>query len=323
MTDDIVLLGDIGGTNSRFALVRRGETAPRAERHYENAGFPSFQSAIEAYQAEVGEKASAGVVAIAGPVAGEVVGPTNLPRWRFNPPTLAAALGYSHLDVINDFEAVAHSLPFLAESETVVVGDVARSAEGGNLAVLGPGTGLGVGALIRARHHWAAVPSEGGHAEISAPTGRWAGVHEIIRTDSGRVSGEHVLSGPGLERIDAALRKMGGETLHLHAAEIGPRALAGTDPVAVEAVALFFDYLARYSGDVALMFAAKGGVYLYGGVVQKLSGLLEPARFRAAFEAKTPLEAFLEKIPIHLITASAPGLVGCAAVAGAREGAAT
>ena len=183
--------------------------------------------------------------------------------------------------------------------------------------MLGPGTGLGVGALVRAGPRWAAVPSEGGHAEIGAPIGRWAKAHEIIRVHVGRVSGEHVLSGPGLERIDAALRELDGERrARCRRPRSAQRAIAGTDPIAVEAVKLFFDYLARFSGDVALMFAAKGGIYLYGGVVQKLSALIEPDRFRTAFEAKSPLEPFLEKIPIHLITHPAPGLIGCAAVAG-------
>jgi glucokinase len=317
VTGNRILLGDIGGTNSRFALADPGTTAPLSERHYENARYGSFRDAIEAYVADVGERPATGVVAIAGPVAGEVVGPTNLPRWRFRPPELASALGLGRLDVINDFEAVAQALPYLAKDETVVVGRVTEGVKGGNVAVLGPGTGLGVGALVRAGPRWAAVPSEGGHAEIGAPVGRWALAHEIVRVHVGRVSGEHVLSGPGLERLDAALREMDDLPERLTAAEIGTRAIAGTDKIAVEAVRLFFDYLARFSGDVALMFAAKGGVYLYGGVVQKLSALMDANHFRTAFEAKSPMEHFLEAIPIHLITSPAPGLTGCAAVAAA------
>jgi len=312
---DLILLGDIGGTNSRFALVNRGETTPRSERHYQNAAFPSFQEAIEAYFAAVGERSTGGVVAIAGPVAGEVVGPTNLPRWRFNPPTLAAALGLSRLDVINDFEAVAYALPHLADAETITIGPVAQGTANGNMAVLGPGTGLGVGALVRTGTRWAAVPSEGGHAETGSPADKWAAAHELIRRDAGRVSGETVLSGPGLVRIDAALSELAGNKHKRTAADVGTAALAGSDAVAVEAAQLFFDYLARFSGDVALMFAAKGGLFLYGGVVQKLSTLLDAGAFRAAFEAKAPLQGFLAKIPTQLITHPTPGLIGCAAVA--------
>jgi len=311
----LILLGDIGGTNSRFALVRRGETTPRDTQYFENSKFQSFRDAIEAYSAEVHARPMAGVVAIAGPVAGEVVGPTNLPRWRFRPPQLKEALGFTRLDVINDFEAVAQALPHLGTGETTVIGSVEAGVAGANVAVLGPGTGLGVGALVRCGARWAAVPSEGGHAEISTPVGEWARAHEAIRRGVGRVSGEHVLSGPGLERIDAALRHLAGRAERLPAAEIGARALAASDPIAVEAARLFFDYLARFSGDVALMFAAKGGIFLYGGVVQKLSALLDPQRFRTAFEAKSPLEPFLEVIPIRLITSPTPGLTGCAAVA--------
>jgi glucokinase len=308
-------LGDIGGTNSRFALVSLGETVPRSARRYKNTLFESFRDAIETYITDVGERPAAGVTAIAGPIAGEVVGPTNLIRWRFRPPELAAELGFSRLEVINDFEAVAQALPYLGGDEIVAICNVMEGVKGGNLAVLGPGTGLGVGALVTAGPQWAAVPSEGGHAEIGAPVGRWARAHEIIRGHVGRVSGEHVLSGPGLARIDAALREIEDIPERLTAPEIGARAIAGSDKIAVEAVQLFFDYLARFSGDVALMFAAKGGVYLYGGVAQKLAPLMDANRFRTAFEAKTPLERFLKAIPIHLITNPAPALTGCAAVA--------
>jgi glucokinase len=310
-----ILLGDIGGTNSRFALARLGETKPHTARRYENRRFQTFRDAIETYIADVGEHPAAGVTAIAGPIAGDVVGPTNLIRWRFRPPELAAELGFSKLEVINDFEAVAHSLPFLAKDELVAIGGVTEGVRGGNIAVLGPGTGLGVGALIKVGQNWAAVPSEGGHAEIGAPIGRWARAHEIIRAHVGRVSGEHVLSGPGLERIDAALRELQDIPERLTAPEIGARAAAGSDKIAAETVQLFFDYLARFSGDVALMFAARGGIYLYGGVVQKLSTLMDATRFRTAFEAKSPHERFLRGIPIHLITNPAPALTGCAAVA--------
>lgn len=317
---DAVLVGDIGGTNSRFAMVRRGQTAVSDWRHYDNASHASLQDAIETYRKETGERPDAGVVAIAGPVSGDVVGPTNLVRWRFRPPALAQALGFDRLDVINDFEAVAYALPHLGAGETTVIGAAApdlvpEAPVTANMAVLGPGTGLGVGALVRVAGRMGAVPSEGGHAEIGAPVGRWAEAHEIIRREVGRVSGEHVLSGPGLERIDAALRRIAGHPERLAAAEIGARAVAGTDPVAAEAARLFFDYLARFAGDVGLMFAAKGGVFLYGGVVQKLAPVLDATRFRTAFEAKSPLEPFLETIPTRLITNLSPGLIGCAAVA--------
>jgi glucokinase len=307
-----ILLGDIGGTNSRFALVERGEVVPQGTRYYQNAEFAGLAEAIETFFAETGRRADAGVVAIAGPVAGEVMGPTNLAKFRFRPPELAARLKLGRLDVINDFEAVAYALPHLAPAETMTIGPIESGVANANLAVLGPGTGLGVGALVRAGSRWTAVPSEGGHAEIGAPRGDWAAAHARILAEVGRVSGEHVLSGSGLERIDAALRQA---TPRLKAAEIGARALGGEDPIAREAAALFFDYLARFSGDVALMFAAKGGVFLYGGVAQKLASLLDPASFRAGFEAKSPLESFLSAIPTKLITAPAPALAGCAAVA--------
>lgn len=313
---DLVLVGDIGGTNSRFAVTVRGTMVLRSERHYSNAGFPTLQSAIDTYLRDVEEKPGSGVLAIAGPVAGESVAPTNLPSWRFDRGSLRAALGFSCLDVINDFEAVAYALPHLSGDQAKPVGTPLTGALDGTLAVLGPGTGLGIGALVKHGAQWRAIASEGGHAEVGSPVSREGrAVHETIFRQLGRVSGEHVLSGSGLERIDAALRALAGQPLHLSAAEIGHRALTHEDPVATKAALIFFDYLARFAGDVALMFGAKGGVFLYGGVCQKLAPLLDPKSFRATFEDKSPLRPFLQEIPIKLITAPAPGLLGCAAVA--------
>ena len=162
--------------------------------------------------------------------------------------------------MINDFEAVAQALPYLANGRDGADRGRDEGVTGGNVAVLGPGTGLGVGALVRAGPRWAAVPSEGGHAEIGAPLGRWALAHEMIRVHVGRVSGEHVLSGPGPgahRRGPARARRP--RPSGCRRPRSAPRAIAGTDTIAAEAVKLFFDYLARFSGDVALMFAAKGG----------------------------------------------------------------
>lgn len=156
---DLTLLGDIGGTNSRFALVVQGRTDYRSERHYQNERFATFKDAIEAYIADIGERPNGGVVAIAGPVAGEMVGPTNRQSWLFNPPALAAELRFARLDVINDFEAVARALPHLTKADTVAIGAVDGTPAGGNMAVLGPGTGLGVGALVHGGSRWVAVPS--------------------------------------------------------------------------------------------------------------------------------------------------------------------
>jgi len=145
---------------------------PRLARRYKNTRFQSFRDTIETYIADVGERPIAGVTAIAGPIAGDVVVPTNLNRWRFHPSKLAAELGLSRLEVLNDFQAVAQALTYLAKDEMVDIGNVTEGVNDGNVAVLGPGTGLGDGALVRAGPHWTTVPSEGGHAEIGAPVGR-------------------------------------------------------------------------------------------------------------------------------------------------------
>lgn len=313
-----ILVGDIGGTSSRFALADPDgpPSALRETRIYANSGHASLSAAIAAYLAETRAAPASAVIDMAGPATGEILKLTNL-DWRFSPGALSDEFG-APFEIINDFEALACALPYLSPAVLSPLG-AARPREDRAKAVLGPGTGLGVGGLVRSRGKWVPVPSEAGHVELAAETAEEFAVFELLRREFGRVSAEHVLSGPGLERLHLARAQVLGfsapDADDIEPADITEGAMTGRDPEALLTVRLFLTLLARFAGDVALMFDAEGGVYLHGGVAQKLAPLLDVAAFRAAFEGKRPHEKLLAHTATVLITEPAPALVGCAAVA--------
>jgi glucokinase len=313
-----ILVGDIGGTSSRFALADPDgpPSALRDIRIYANAEHQNLSHAIRAYLAETGAAPVRAVIDMAGPVTGEVLRLTNL-DWRFSPAGLSREFGFA-FEIINDFEALACALPYLSASVLEPLGEP-RPREDRAKAVLGPGTGLGVGGLVRSRGKWVPVPSEAGHVELPAETAEEFAVLEALRRGFGRVSAEHVLSGPGLERLHLARANVLGfsapDAEEIEPADITAAAIGGHDPQALATVRLFLTLLARFAGDVALMFDAEGGVYLHGGAAQKLAPLLDVKTFRSAFEGKRPHERLLARTATVLITEPAPALVGCAAVA--------
>ncbi|GLK57406.1 glucokinase [Methylopila capsulata] len=306
-----LLVGDIGGTNSRFGLVAQGDLRPDGVRTIRNDDHSSFEEAVAAYLDGAAERPKRAAFALAGPVAGRAAKLTNR-DWPIDADALQTRLGLDHVALLNDFVAQASALPHFQAGETTPIGDVAPS-NAASKAALGPGTGLGVAGLLLTDGAWLPVPSEGGHIELAAVDAREFAIFALIRRGFGRISAEHVLSGPGLRRLHEALAAVeGAAPPDLEPAEIVAQAEAG-DASAAEAVALFLRLLARFAGDVALTFGAQGGVYLCGGVAPKLLGLLDVAAFRAAFEAKRPHEALMRKTATVVVTSEVAGLIGCAA----------
>jgi glucokinase len=248
------------------------------------------------------------VLAVAGPVEGREIVLTNRP-WRFDLDHLQAEFGFTRVHAINDFEALAWALPSLRADDLRALG---RPAEprGGPKVVLGPGTGLGVAALVPNGEAWQAVASEGGHVSFGPAARDEAGVFERLAASYGPVSAEMAISGPGLERLYCA---MNPDLVALDAESIVAQALTA-DPAA-RAVELFVRLLGRFAGDVALTFKATGGVYVAGGVSLRLGTLFDQAIFRAAFEAHPPYQKLLATVPTFLVTYVEPGLLGCAAFA--------
>jgi glucokinase len=312
------LLADIGGSKSRFALAN---PAGRPERILviDNDTVPDLAGAIECYLDKTAVRRKAATFAIAGLIEGNEVALTNR-SWRFKRDELAKRFGFAPLALLNDFEAIAWALPSLSPADVRELGASAPSGkqgrEHGVKVVLGPGTGLGVAALIPADGRWHVVASEGGHAAFGPQAADEVEVFARLRDQcGGSASAEMVLSGAGLVRLAGAL---GMKTSTLPAARapetIVDRALAG-DPSALAVTRMFVRLLGRFAGSLALTFKALGGVYITGGVATGLGRLLDEAQFRTAFEAHPPYQALLATIPSLLITYEQPGLVGCAAVA--------
>lgn len=310
-----ILVGDIGGTSSRFGFAHdpADPAAVTGISVLDNVEHTGLGEAANSYLVSAPERPTFAVMAIAGPVTEAVVRLTNL-DWRFSAASLSGEIGCPTL-VINDFEALACALPYIRSNELRLIGtgDVLPDA---TKAVLGPGTGLGVAALARWNGRWIPIPSEGGHAELAGSTPEERALFDIIRRSQGRVSAEDILSGRGFARLHLARAALHGYACDpsISPPALTAAALAG-EPQAVKTARALLRILGGYAGDIALMFAATGGVYLHGGVTLKLSPLLQPEVFRAAFEAKEPHRAFLEKIGSCYIADPTPALIGCAALA--------
>jgi glucokinase len=304
------LLADVGGTNARFAL----ETAPlrfEAVAVLACADYPSMKAAIAAYLAGVAARHPGPIlhaaIAIANPVEGDKVCMTNH-HWSFSTAEMREQLGLETLVVVNDFTALAMALPHLAPGQCVQVGGGVGQA-GCAIGLVGPGTGLGVSGLVPAGGRWVALASEGGHASFAPGDEFEDDIVRQLRARFGHVSAERLLSGPGIEMIYTCLT--GKE---LAASDITHRAANGSCADCVRSIDVFCGALGSVAGNVALTLGATGGVYIGGGIVPRLGALFERSPFRARFEAKGRLSAYVARIPTYLITEQYPAFLGASAI---------
>jgi glucokinase len=301
------LIADIGGTNARFALAGP-DGRPHDEQQLLVADFPGPVEAARAYLG--GRKVRDAVFAIATPVHSDRVALTNSP-WVFSVRATREALGLDRFVAINDFTAQALAVPRLAPDERVQIGG--GEPRGDAIAVIGPGTGLGVAGLIRLRGDWHPIPSEGGHVSFAPHDERDAAVLLQLQRRFGHVSNERVLSGPGLVNLATALAALEGREIDVtDPQEIARRASAGECRICREALERFSSLLGAAAGDLALVFCATAGVYIGGGVTMRLGGVFDVARFRAGFVAKGRFEQYLSAIPLYLVIRRDPGLLGAA-----------
>jgi glucokinase len=303
----ITLVADIGGTNSRFAVAQPGGRLESISVIH-NDSVPDLEAAVANYLEEIGARPSAATFAIAGPIDSDEVTLTNR-AWRFRVAEFAKRFGFASFRVINDFEAVAWALTQLGPDQTRRLGPVPLRRDGVK-AVLGPGTGLGVAALLPVGGQWHVLASEGGHASFGPQTADEFPVFARLHKDFAELSAEMVLSGSGLVRL---ARAMDPANSYVAPEAILAAALTG-DTAARATVGVFIRLLARFAGGLALTFKAIGGVYIAGGVSQGLATLIDERQFRATFEAHPPHEAMLQNIPTLLVTHPEPGLFGCAAL---------
>ncbi len=310
-----ILIGDIGGTNARFAILVDAYAEPKQFPTLSTADFATIDEAI---QTGVLDKTAlqprSAILAVAGPVKGDEIDLTNC-DWVIRPRDMISGLGFEDVIVINDFEAQALAAASLEPEHLKKIGggEILASA---SRVVVGPGTGLGVAGLIHARHTWFPVPGEGGHVDIGPRSRRDLDLFPHYETVGGRVSAEQLLCGRGLMNIYRAICKADGRDLRAASpAEITTFGLDGVDTAAVETLSLFATYLGRVAGDLALVFMARGGVYLAGGIAQKIVPALSRPEFRAAFEDKAPHSELLGAIPTFVVTHPLAALSGLASFA--------
>jgi glucokinase len=312
--DTVWLVGDVGATNARFGLIAPDGAVLHSSR-FADVDFPTIGDAIRAYLAQPGSLPAprAGCVAVAAPVNGDAIRMTNHP-WGFSVAALRRELGFERFEVINDFTAVALALPRLGPNDRVPVGG-GMPVPGRPIATLGPGSGLGVSALIPAGSGWLPLTGEGGHVTMPAVTARENAALEGMRRHFDHVSAERCLSGPGLVNLYNALAAVDGVPAAPYtAAQITDPAMSAQDPLCREAVAMFCAMLGTVAGDLALTLGAQGGVYIAGGIVPRLGPRFVESGFRARFEAKGRLSPYLAAIPTYVVTHPLPAFLGCAAV---------
>ena len=297
------LLADIGGTNARFALS--DGTRLFAIQTLPTADYPTLQDAIRAYLQAQSETVAQAAIAIANPVTGDHIQMTNH-HWSFSIAAMQHELRLEKLRVINDFTAQALAIPRLTATEKRAV-RAGEAVAGTPIAVLGPGTGLGVSGLIPNGDRWIALASEGGHVSFAPRDDAELAIWQYARIQYGHVSAERLINGAGLSLIDSALANAENDVSNRSPAEITAAALARAP------LDHFSAFLATVAADLVLTLGARGGVYLCGGILPRVADyFINQSPFNARFTDKGRFAAYLDAVPVWLVTAENPGLLGAA-----------
>lgn len=315
-----VLVGDIGGTNARFGIVTEAGAAPRLLAHLETAAHADPSGAIRAALAgqDVAPPRSA-ILAVAARVDRPEVRLTNA-HWVIAGERIGTDFGLSRAVVVNDYVPVAAGAAGIAPDTLTLIGPNPEPRHGARL-VLGPGTGFGAAALVPYADRLAIVSTESGHTDLGPVDEADFAIWPALERVDGRITVETLLSGPGLTRLHAGLRRVrtGGDGPWLDPAAVTGHGLSGTDPDAVAALALFSKLLGRVCGDLALTFLATGGVYIGGGIAPRIVPVMRAGGFRAAFEDRSPFVDLMRAIPTSVIAVQDPALTGLAALASRPE----
>lgn len=307
-----LLVADVGGTNSRFAIARAdgNRISLRQVARFTNAGVADFAAQLARYAESIEQALPENAcIAVAGPVSAGCAALTN-GSWRFDAGSLRSGFSFTRVSLINDFTALASSVCCL-ETRHLHRIKAGQPVPDAPLCVIGPGTGLGVACVVSPGPQQTVIPTEGGHVDLAAVTAQEWSLKQSIGCQLGeRVSAEHALSGEGLRRIDAFLRNTG----ELRAApSITDEALGDPASDGYRAVSLFLSLLARFAGNTALSQGARGGVFIGGGILPRLLPILDPDRFSRDFSDKGAMAAYCGALPIHLITDTDAALRGAAA----------
>ena len=317
-----VAVADVGGTHARFALatVEGGKVVSLGEPvTLKTAEHGSFQLAWEEFGRQAGIALPTNLaIAFAGPVGGEVLKLTNNP-WVIRPALIKERLGVDDYVIVNDFGAVGYAVATLGDEHFEhLCGPKRPLPDEGVISIVGPGTGLGVAALLRKPDHYEVIETEGGHVDFAPLDSLEDRILIQLRRHFRRISVERVASGQGLWNLYEALGALEGRDLTFHDEKaLWAAALAGTDSLANAALDRLCLTLGAVAGDMALAQGASA-VVIAGGVGFRLKDYLPQSGFRDRFIAKGRFERRMDEMSVKLITHPQPGLIGAAA-AFARE----
>ncbi len=311
-------MADIGATTTRCALLddKGQEVAPEI---FENADFTGVAGVLSVYldHRRASDRPTRAALAVAAPIIGDEVQMINI-NWRFSQGELKETLRLKRLEVFNDFAAIAWAMPLLAPADVVRIGG-GESVPRATLAALGPGSGLGVSALVPTADGWALMAGEGGHVSMPAATREEQEVIALLRDRfDGHCSAERVLSGPGLVNLYVALAELAGRGRPTVTPEDVTNLAKQSEPLARKTLAMFFAMLGTVATNLAVTTGARGGVYIAGGIVPRLVEQFGKSEFRARFEAKGRYRPYLAAIPTHVITAPLPAFRGLKYLLGYR-----
>ena len=314
-TPGLRVVADIGGTNARFAS-QVGGGAPYDAIVLSTKDYPDPGAAFRAYLERAGtsELPHAAAFAIASPVTGDRVEMTNHP-WSFSISELRRSLKLDVLQVINDFTAVALAIPQLQPGDFEPIGE-GKAVVSAPIAVIGPGTGLGVSALVQSKEgRVIALETEGGHVTCPPANDHESAVLAILRRKFGHVSAERCVSGSGLMNLYQTLAEANDQTPEtLTPAEVTAKATTGNCPICAAAVDMFCALLGTVASNLALTLGARGGVYIAGGIVPRLGPLFAASPFRQRFEDKGRFSDYLRGIPTQVVIHPTSALTGLAAL---------
>ncbi len=306
------LVADIGGTNARFAVLAANSLRPQRTRKVRCADFQSLEHAVRSYLHDTGDpQVTQAAFDVATGITGDYVHLTNGP-WGFSIDETRRNLGLERLLVVNDFTALALSVPILQPAEVQQIGGGVPQART-PIAVIGPGTGLGVSGLIPSGERYLPLQGEGGHVAFSPMTETEIAVLRWLKDRYEHVSVERLVSGQGLQNIYRALcADAGNAPRALSPATISEAALANRDAQCVRALEMFCAVLGTAAANLVLTLGARAGCYIGGGIVPKLGAYFAGSAFRARFEAAGRFSQYVAQVPTYVILAQTPALRGLA-----------
>ena len=315
----LFLAADVGGTHARIGLVSQRPDGARPVtvlqyHRYACAEWPSLTAVLKDFVSQLGATVHVDqcAVASAGYVLGDAIVNDNLP-WPVSIRDIRDSLGIQQLAVVNDFEAVAYATQFLVPADTTPVIEAQTPGGAGPVLVMGPGTGLGSAVLLPGKPHATVLPTEAGQIALSPGNEREIEILRVLSGERPYVSFEHALSGPGLLNLYRALCVLRAETPVLaKPSDITRAALERSDAAAVEALEVFCGLLGSFVGDLTLLYGARGGVFLAGGILPQIRDVLLASTFRERFFNKGVMRAFLQQVPVRLMEHGQLGVIGAA-----------